>query len=164
MPAPVNRIAANVEGRIGVADHGAGAGGIGDEAAAGLSVGDGAGIGVAGNKIQQAGGGGSKGRAIGVVVHGEVLRVVPQRGHGIAVVVVHDAVDAQTAGAGVIAAEGKRRAVLEPCAGEAVHQAVVSGKLLIAIHVVLVAGDRPAAVDAHRIRDVWIGRQQAGGF
>src|SRR5207248_2658837 len=74
-----------VVGGVCVADNGA----VADDA------GEGGGrrpVGLAGDQVEGAGRGRSEGGPVRVVAHGEVLGVVPQRGDGVAVVVVHDEV------------------------------------------------------------------------
>ncbi len=90
-------------------------------------------MGLAGDQVQRARCGRSEGGVVGVVAHRVLLRVVPQRRDGVAVVVVHD-----HAGR----AEGRRLTrgdlgVLH----ELVHLRGVEGGLLVFVLVVLVAGD-----------------------
>src|SRR5262249_17248020 len=90
-----------------------------DEGVAALPVGDGVAVGVgavnhlpdatgvAGDEVDGTGGGRPEGGVEGVVAHREVLGVVPQPGHRVAVVVVHDV--AATAGLAGVAWGGGRR-------------------------------------------------------
>src|SRR5581483_12067063 len=102
------------------------------------------GPGVAGGEVQRAGGRGPERRAERAVAHGEVLRVVPQRGGRVAVVVVHDVTrDARLA-------RRAAGAAVRPCElREAVHLAAVERLLLGQVVVVLVA--RQQVVDVRGV-------------
>ena len=105
-------------------------------------------VGLAGDEVQRAGGGRAEGRAERVVAHREVLRVVPQRRHGVAVVVAH-----RQRLVGAVARELR----------EAVHQPAVERLLLGRVVVVLVADDRFRAVDPERVERVRVFGQQVFG-
>src|ERR1700736_374615 len=98
--AACGRHAAGVEERLGVAGHRAGPllGAAGRQgrgagrAIEGLARGADRPERVPGDQVQSSGRGGTVAGAEGVVAHGEVLRVVPERRHGVPVVVVHDRV------------------------------------------------------------------------
>src|SRR6185312_1394844 len=93
--------------------------------------------GVTGHHVECTRGGRAEGGVPVVVAHRVVLRVVPQRRRGVAVVVVHD--DAGRAGLDATAGGGRRRlGVLD----EQVHFAAVNGLLLRRVTVVLVRGKR----------------------
>src|SRR5262249_5243390 len=91
-----------------------------------VTVGGGDAVRVPGDQVERAGCRGAEGRAVGVVAHGEGLGVVPQRGHGIAVVVVHD-----VAGLAPLAVDGGRTCPVAGELRELVHRATVEGLLLL---------------------------------
>src|SRR5206468_11493134 len=93
--------------------------------------------------VDRTGRGRPEGRAVGVVAHGVALGVVPQRGNGVSVVVVHDV--AGHAGAAL----GRPARPVADRLWEAVHCATVEGPLLVVVVVVLVA--RQDVVDVGRV-------------
>ena len=128
--------------------------------------------GVAGGDVDRARGGRPERGAERVVAHRVVLGVVPERGHRVAVVVVHDDLRiAERSARGRPAARVVRSAVRADALDELVHQAVVERLLLVAVVVVLVAGDLAARVarkpDRARVqpprrREVRVVREQRG--
>jgi hypothetical protein len=94
--------------------------------------------GVAGHEVDRARRRGPERRAVGVVAHREVLRVVPQRRDGVAVVVVHDLRRVARRPERARAGAGADRL------HEVVHLAFVEGLLLVGVVVVLVAGELAA--------------------
>src|SRR4029077_9973396 len=96
--------------------------------------------GVAGDEVDRSRRGGAERGPVGVVAHRVVLGVVPKPGDGVAVVVVHHRFF--VAGS----AERGRAAAGAHALHEAVHQAVVESLLLVAVVVVLVAGELTAGV------------------
>ena len=145
----VLRVRADVAGRVEVADHRPVAVAVGNDAAAvigavllqRIAVGQDHAVGLAGDEIDGARRRGAEGGRIGVVAHGEVLGVVPQRGDGVAVVVAHhQTLRAEGAGAALGAAAGVQR--------EEVHGEVVIGRLLGGVAVVLVGGAGLGDVEA----------------
>jgi len=89
----------------------------------------------------------SEGGAEGIVVEREVLGVVPQRGHRVAVVVIERQI------------VGARQQI------EVVHQPAVDGFLLVGIVMVVAAGDEVAddTVEPLGIGDVGVVGQQSSG-
>src|SRR5262249_2274109 len=106
------------------------------------------GKGIAGNQVQRARSGWAEGGAVRVVAHGEVLRVVPEGGDGVAVVVAHGA---ELAEVGVGAADD----------GAVVHQAAVKRALLVGVVVIFVGGDGNAGRNAEGIDGVGVVVEQA---
>src|ERR1039458_2941919 len=89
---------------------------------------------LSGDKVEMTGCGGPEGGGVRVVAHREALCVVPQRGDGVAVVVVHHQARLGYARWRAVEILG----VLD----ELVHQSVVKRVLLGGVVVVLVAGQR----------------------
>ncbi len=109
-------------------------------------------VGLAGDEVDGAGGGGTEGGAEGVVVHRVVLRVVPHRRDGVAVVVAHgerscigDARSSRLVGQSG-AVRGADRV------WEEVHLAVVERQLLRIVVVVLVIGGGLVGTKAEGVR------------
>ena len=152
------RIGADVVGRIGIAGHGIAALAIGRHAAGGDTGRDDRTGGRAGDDMQRARRRRTVGVGVGVVVHRETLRVIPQRGDGVAVVVAHhQSVGTEGAGAadGVVA--GMQR--------EEVGLAVVVGLLFRRVAVILAFGIGLGAIQAERIDRVdAIGRVELVGI
>ncbi len=103
-------------------------------------------FGVAADQVDRAGGRRTELVAVGVVVQRVVLSVVPQCGHGVAVVVIHDDA-AGTVGAAVFGV-GRAARAAGGLLDEHVHLPVVLGFLLRGVAVVLVAGQRFVAAEA----------------
>ena len=109
-------------------------------------------VGLAGDEVDGARGGGTKGSAEGVVVHRVVLRVVPQGGDGVAVVVAHGersgVGDARSSGlVGKCGAVGNSDRVREE-----VHLTVVERQLLGIVGVILVVGGGLVGAKAEGVR------------
>ncbi len=111
--------------------------------------------GVTRGHVHRAGGGRAEAGVPVVVAHRVVLGVVPQPGHGVAVVVVHD-----DAGRAVLdaAAVGRGRGL--GLLDEHVHLPVVLGLLLRGVAVVLVGGERLGVGQPLRVVLVRVVRQQ----
>ena len=111
--------------------------------------------GVTRGHVDRAGGGRAEAGVPVVVAHRVVLGVVPQRGHGVAVEVVHD-----DAGRAVLdaAAVGRGRGL--GLLDEHVHLPVVLGLLLRRVAVVLVGGERLGVGQPLRVVLVRVVRQQ----
>ncbi len=103
-----------------------------------------------GDQIERPGRRRPEGRVERVVAHREVLGVVPERRHRVAVEVAHD-----------LALVAPRCAVAGEL-DELVHQPVVEGQLLLGVVVPLVAGRGLRAAEAERIHRVRILRHEAG--
>ncbi len=97
-------------------------------------------IGLAAHRFERARGGRAVGVGISVIAQGEVLRVVPQRGDGVAVVVAHDLALGTE---GAHAARRRRAGVFR----EQVSLAAVISLLLGGVGVVLVGGGGLGAVE-----------------
>ena len=123
------RIGAVVELRIGIGDHGAL---HDDDIAIQLHIlGRGA-MGIAGDEVDGAGGRRAEIRAEGIVVEGEMLGVVPERRHRIAVEIAHHRLGVAALLVGIGRGEFD----------ELVHQPAVEGLLLRRVVVIHVAGRR----------------------
>ncbi len=93
--------------------------------------------GVARDKIEHAGRGRPKGRPIGIVVHREMLSVIPNGRDGVAIKIAHR----QTLIVAIREGGGAERAGAFPDAGgEQIHQPLVEGFLFVAVIMILVAG------------------------
>ncbi len=110
-------------------------------------------MGLPGDEIQRAGSGGAESGAERIVAHREVLCVVPNRGHGIAVVVTH-----HDAGpfAGRVAAPAGRSHGLD----KLVHEAGIESFLLVVVIVILVAGHRLCSRQPEGLNRIGIVREQ----
>ena len=106
----------------------------------------------AGGHVERAGRGRPEVRVVVVVAHRVVLRVVPQPGDGVAVVVVHD-----DAGRAVLTGAQVLLGVLD----EHVHLAAVERFLLRRVAVVLVAGQRLGGGEPLRVVAVRVVLEQA---
>ncbi len=103
-------------------------------------------VGLARDQVEGADRRRSEVRAVRIVTHREVLCIVPQGGHRVAVVVTHgEARRAEDA-----AARGRRTGHADR-GREQVHQAVIEGELLRAVVVILVGGDGLRSIQAERI-------------
>jgi hypothetical protein len=105
---------------------------------------------LAGDQVEGAGGRRAERRAERVVAHGEVLCVVPERGHGVAVVVAHHLATGLAA----------RAVAATDLLDELVHQAVVEGQLLVLVVVVLISGLELRAVEAEGLNGVRVVRSE----
>ncbi len=128
---------ADIAVRIAVAEHREAALAVGNDVVDGVGgIGavarreTGRAVGLAGDQVDRAGRGWAEGRAVGIIAHREMLRVIPQRCDGVAVEIAHHQAlgveDASAAGAG-------RAGVLR----KQVHLAAVEGRLLGAVGVIL---------------------------
>ncbi len=129
--------------RAGVGDREAGAGA--DRVPVAVAAGD---------DVEGARGGRPEVRVVVVVAHRVVLRVIPQPGDGVAVVVIHD-----DAGRAVLAGAVIGLGELD----ELVHRPAVERLLLGLVAVVLVAGERLGRGEPLRVVAVRVGREQALG-
>ena len=142
-------VGAAVVERVGVAVDGARAGGVrgADNTRVGLhgagGVHRGPAEGLAGDQVERPRSGRAELGVIEVVAHGEVLGVVPQPGHCVAVEVVH-----HQAGRGELGGRATRvLGVLHKC----VHQSAVQRLLLGGVAMILVAGQRLRGAEPHRV-------------
>src|SRR4029077_8678985 len=138
---------ADVVRRIRVAYHSTAHRGIGNEALTREALLNGPRKCRARYEVEQARSRRTERRAERVIAERKVLRVVPQSGDRVAVVVPQRAVRAQNR---VTAAVHQK----------AVHEAAVECELLVAVAVILIAGERHAAVNPKRIGAVRIVAQQ----
>jgi hypothetical protein len=108
--------------------------------------------GLARNEIEGADRRGTEHRAIGVVVHRKTLRIVPQRGDGIAVEIGHHR------GPVIATADADDAGRLD----EFVHQPAIDRLLLVGVVVVHIAGEGFGPLEPKRLQQVRVVRQQAG--
>ena len=129
-------------------------------------------VGLRGGHVERPGGRRPVGGAPRVVAHREVLGVVPQPGHAVAVVVVHDG----------LVSQAPRRRYLRRARGEVeafqalrerqvaagvlrvgVLGSLVGSELLGGVVVILVAGQREVMAEAQRVRPVRVVGEQRPG-
>ncbi len=103
-------------------------------------------IGLARNQVDGARRRRSKVGVIGIVAHGELLRVVPQRRDRVAIVVAHD-----QAGCARDRRRSRRRPGSAGVEREQIHQAAIEGELFGRVVMILVIRGSLGAVQAKRI-------------
>ena len=146
----------HVAHRVGIADQRQPAIAVADGRAAGIHIGRDA-IGLARNKIDGARRRRPEIGVVGVVAHRVMLRVVPKRGDGIAVVVPHG-----QSGGGDNRTARRRRTCGADRRREGVHQTVIEGHLLRGVVMILIRGRSFAAIEAEGIGGAF-GVRRVGG-
>ena len=155
--------AAEVACGLGIADHRATGGhGSADDVGGRVEIRPEA-VGLARGEIDGAHRRGAERRAIGVVVQREALRVVPEGGHGVAVVVAHH----ESRALAVVAWQGPAASVVQghgsaaaDLLDELVHQARVGRGLLVVVVVILIARLELRTVEPEGLRRVHVARIQ----